>query len=105
LRDLVDFALNPRYAHTMQWPADYWPRNRAPTDEEWEESVAAFRADLARLQGLTRDASIDLLAAVPTGTKTQTYLRTILLAIDHNAYHVGQIVALRRALGIWGENR
>ena len=101
LRDLVDFALNPHYAHTMNWPQDYWPKRAAPLDKEWEESVAAFRADLARLQALTRDASIDLSAPVPTGKTTQTYLRTILLAIDHNAYHVGQIVAVRRALGIW----
>jgi hypothetical protein len=101
LGDLVDFAINPQYAHTMEWPHDYWPQRPAPTDGEWEQSVAAFRADLARLQAIARDASIDLFASVPTGKTTQTYLRTILLAIDHNAYHVGQIVALRRALGIW----
>jgi uncharacterized damage-inducible protein DinB len=101
LRDIVDFAINPHYAHSMNWPQDYWPTSAAPSDQEWENSVAAFRADLARLQAVARDASIDLFAPVPTGKKTQTYLRTILLAMDHNAYHVGQIVAVRRALGIW----
>jgi uncharacterized damage-inducible protein DinB len=99
--DLLDFAINPHYAHAMDWPRDYWPKSAAPTAQEWDESVAAFQSDLARLQTLARDASVDLLAPVPTGKKTQTYLRTILLTLDHNAYHVGQLVAVRRALGIW----
>ena len=101
MRDLVDFARDPRYAHALKWPQDYWPVHLTPTDREWDESVAAFRADLARMQEVARDRTLDLLAAVPTGKPTQTYLRTILLTIDHNAYHVGQIVSLRRALGIW----
>ena len=53
------------------------------------------------MAALARDPSVDLLAPVPTGSPTQTYLRGILLVIDHNAYHVGQLVALRRALGAW----
>jgi hypothetical protein len=101
LRDLADFAADPKYAHTLKWPDDYWPTQANPTDREWDDSVAAFREDLARLQAIARDASVDLFAAVPTGKPTQTHLRNIILAIDHNAYHVGQIVALRRALGIW----
>jgi hypothetical protein len=101
LSDLVDFATNISYAHTLNWPSDYWPPRSAPADSEWEESIARFRADLARLQGLARDTSIELLSPVPTGTPAQTHLRNILLAIDHNAYHVGQLVAVRRALGIW----
>lgn len=102
LRDLVDFATNAEYAHAMKWPDDYWSKKATPSEEEWSDSVAGFRADLAKLQEITRDPTVDLLAPVPCGKKTQTYLRTILLAIDHNAYHVGQIVAVRRALGIWG---
>ena len=101
LRDLVDFAVNPQYVHAMTWPQDYWPPNAAPSGGEWQDSVAAFRADLARLQALVRDPATDLFAPVPTGKKTQTQLRNILLAIDHNAYHVGQIVAVRRAIGAW----
>jgi uncharacterized damage-inducible protein DinB len=101
LHDLVDFAVNPQYAQTMAWPNDYWPRHSGPTGTEWEDSVAAYRADLARLQAVARDPAIDLFARVPTGKPTQTHLRNILLAIDHNAYHVGQLVAVRRALGIW----
>ena len=101
LRDLVDFADNPQYAHTMTWPQDYWPKTAVPSEAEWQASVSAFRADLARLQAIVRDPAIDLLAPVPTGKASQTQLRNILLAIDHHAYHVGQIVAVRRALGAW----
>jgi uncharacterized damage-inducible protein DinB len=101
LDDLVDFAVNPSYAHTRDWPHDYWPKSAVPTEEEWQTSLGAFRAGLARLQALARDASVDLLAPVPTGKASQTQLRNILLAIDHNAYHLGQVVAVRRALGIW----
>ena len=101
LHDLVDFATNPSYAHTLNWPGDYWPPRAAPSEQEWQDSVAAYRAEIARLQAIARDGSIDLLAPVPSGKKTQTQLRNLLLAIDHNAYHVGQIVAVRRALGIW----
>jgi uncharacterized damage-inducible protein DinB len=101
LHDLADFALNPQYAHALKWPEDYWPNSDSPSDREWVESIAGYRAALAQLQSVARDTSIDLFSPVPTGKKTQTYLRTILLAIDHNAYHVGQIVTLRRALGIW----
>lgn len=102
LRDLVEFALDANYEHVRKWPDDYWPADAAPSSREWDDSVAAFRADLARLQAVARDAGVDLIAPVPTGSPAQTYLRTILLAIDHNAYHVGQLVAVRQALGIWG---
>ena len=101
MRDLADFALDPRYEHTRNWPQDYWPAQDKPGEGEWDSSVAAYRADLARLQTLVRDGSVDLLAPVPTGKKTQTHLRNILLAIDHNSYHLGQLVAVRRALGVW----
>ena len=101
LDDLVDFATNPSYKHAMKWPDDYWPRRAAPSDEEWDASIAAFRAGLSRLQAIARDGSIDLASPVPTGKPSQTQLRNLLLAFDHNAYHVGQIVAVRRALGVW----
>jgi uncharacterized damage-inducible protein DinB len=101
LDDLIDFAVNPQYAHTRNWPQDYWPKPAVPTEAEWQVTLSAFRAGLARLQAIARDGSVDLLAPVPTGKPSQTHLRNILLAIDHNAYHLGQIVAVRRALGIW----
>ncbi|MGD9905949.1 MAG: DinB family protein [Vicinamibacterales bacterium] len=100
--DILDFCVNPQYSHDLAWPADYWPAAAAPPDDDaWEASVAACLGARERLQRLARDVE-DLTAAVPTGTPEQTYLRAILLAADHAAYHVGQLVAVRRALGVWG---
>jgi hypothetical protein len=100
--DLVDFCLNPRYEQVLAWPDDYWPRSpEPPSAGAWDASVAEFKADRERLQALVGDAGVDLLAAVPSGTGPQTYLRAILLVVDHNAYHLGQLVAVRRALGCW----
>jgi uncharacterized damage-inducible protein DinB len=100
-KDLVDFCVDAQYEHALKWPDDYWPRDRTPSDAAWHDSVAAIKTDRARLQKLVQDPSIDLFALVPTGKGHQTYLRAIMLVIDHNAYHLGQIVAVRRMLGIW----
>ena len=100
LEDMVDFAVNPRYEHRA-WPHEYWPKQATPSEQEWQDSAVAYGAALSRLQQIARDASVDLLTPVPTGEPTQTHLRNLLLAIDHNAYHVGQLVAVRRALGVW----
>jgi uncharacterized damage-inducible protein DinB len=99
--DLLDFCVNPAYKHSRKWPDDYWPRDPTPTETAWTASIAALKADRARLQQLARNTSLDLFALVPTGKGQQTYLRALLLVIDHNAYHVGQLIAVRRALGIW----
>lgn len=99
--DILDFCLDEAYEHTRQWPDDYWPTNPAPVDAAaWEASIAACLRSRQRLQRLVRDID-DLTARVPTGAANQTYLRAILLAADHMVYHVGQIVAVRRALGVW----
>jgi hypothetical protein len=101
-KDLVDFCVNPHYVHALKWPEDYWPQSPAPPGTTaWNESIADFKADREKLKLLARDAHVDLFAPVPTGKAQQTYLRAILLVADHNAYHLGQLVALRRALGIW----
>jgi hypothetical protein len=101
-QDLLDFCLDPDYAQKLEWPAGYWPTAPAPPDSSaWDKSVAAFRADRERLKQLVSDAGIDLVATVPTGHGKQTFLRAILLVADHNAYHLGQLVAVRRALGAW----
>jgi hypothetical protein len=98
--DILDFCRNPNYRE-LNWPADYWPRSPAPpSTKAWDESVEAFRRDRQALQQLAADASVDLTAAIPHGSG-QTYLREIVLAADHAAYHVGQLVAVRRLLGIW----
>jgi uncharacterized damage-inducible protein DinB len=101
-KDLLDFCVNTKYVHALKWPDDYWPRAAAPASAEaWDKSVADFKSDREKLKSLTRDPGVDLAALVPTGKERQTYLRSILLVVDHNAYHLGQIVALRRALGNW----
>ena len=99
--DILDFCVNAAYAHAMRWPDDYWPRDPAPSGPQaWTDSLASYARGREALKRLAHDAP-DLTAPVPTGTGTQTYLRAILLTADHTAYHVGQIVALRRALGLW----
>jgi uncharacterized damage-inducible protein DinB len=99
-RDILDFCRHPDYVEPS-WPADYWPPTAAPpVSEAWEASVASFRRDRGALQQLTVDPRLDLLATIPHGTG-QTYLREILLVGDHSAYHVGQLVLVRRLLGVW----
>ena len=98
--DILDFCVNPAYKE-MHWPDDYWPTSpEPPTPNAWDDSVAAFRKDLAELQRIAADETMDLTAKIPHGSG-QTYLRELVLVIDHNAYHVGQLVLLRRALGAW----
>jgi hypothetical protein len=98
--DILDFCRNPDYRE-LHWPDDYWPPSEAPpTPGAWDESIASFRRDRAALQALASDTTIDLHAPIPHGSG-QTYLRELLLVADHTAYHVGQLVAVRRALGAW----
>jgi uncharacterized damage-inducible protein DinB len=99
-RDILDFSLNGHYDE-LEWPADYWPKSPEPPDEDaWERSVAAVGEDRGRLQDLVRDSRVDLIAITPHGTD-QTYLRELLLVVDHTAYHMGQLVLVRRLLGAW----
>jgi hypothetical protein len=99
--DILDFSVNPSYVHDRTWPDDYWPQAPAPPDAAaWDASIARYKADLEAVKALVRTQP-DLFALVPTGKDSQTYLRSIFLIADHAAYHVGQIVAVRRALGAW----
>lgn len=99
-QDILGFCQNPAYEE-KKWPDDYWPRDpEPPSASAWDESVAAFRRDREAMKRLATDATIDLAAAIPHGAG-QTYLREILLIIDHNAHHVGQLILLRRLLGAW----
>ena len=101
-KDLLDFCVKARYVHALKWPDDYWPQAAAPPGATaWKKSIAGFKADREALKSLVRDTRVDLFAVVPTGKGPQTYLRAMLLVAEHNAYHLGQLVAVRRALGIW----
>jgi uncharacterized damage-inducible protein DinB len=102
LHDILEFALPGEY-HEMKWPDDYWPKHPAPpSDSAWDDSIASIRQQLAELKRLAEDPSIDLAARVPHATaEHHTYARSVLLVADHNAYHVGQLVLVRRLLGTW----
>jgi uncharacterized damage-inducible protein DinB len=98
--DLLDFCRNPHYEE-IKWPDDYWPTSAAPADEaEWNDTIDAIHRDTKALAEFTKDTSRDLTDKIPHGTG-QTYLRTVLVAVDHMSYHVGQIIAVRRLLGAW----
>ena len=98
--DILEFCRTAKYK-AKQWPNDYWPETLGPRSAaDWTGALAGYRRDRKALQRLAANQSVDLLAAIPHRTG-QTYLREILLVADHNAYHIGQIVALRRRLGIW----
>lgn len=100
-RDLVDFCLDPDYTHDLDWPDDYWPPSpEPPSAQAWEESLSAIRRDRNELKRWTAETEVDLTGEIPWGTG-QTYLRTVLTASDHAAYHTGQIVLIRKLLGSW----
>ena len=98
--DILEFCRNPKHV-SPDFPDGYWPRGDAPPDAgAWDRSADAFRADLRAMQELVADASSDLFAPIPHG-QGQTLLREALLVADHNAYHLGQLVTVRRLLGAW----
>jgi hypothetical protein len=98
--DILDFSRNPKYV-LKKWPEGYWPDSEAPpTPEAWDKSVAAFERDLKEFEALVADPKQDLAEPFAWGTG-QNLLREALLIIDHNGYHLGQLVMLRGELGIW----
>jgi len=100
--DILEFTRHAEH-QSPAWPQGYWPATPAPPDEAaWDKSAEASRKDLRGLCALIEDESKDLLAPIPHGSG-QTILREALLAADHNAYHIGQLVLLRRLLHAWHE--
>jgi hypothetical protein len=98
--DILDFCRNPAYRE-LSWPDEYWPRAAAPPSPgAWDASIEQFRRDRSALEELARDPSVDLEARIPHGSG-QTYLRELLLAADHAAYHIGELIVVRRLLGAW----
>jgi hypothetical protein len=98
--DILEFCRNPKHV-SPEFPKGYWPAGDSPpTSAAWNKSVTAFRADLQAMQDLVADPATDLFARIPHG-QGQTILREALLVADHNAYHLGQLVVVRRLLGAW----
>jgi uncharacterized damage-inducible protein DinB len=98
--DILEFCQNPKYAE-LKWPEDYWPPSAEPRSAAaWDESVRQFTRDREALQLLAMDPQLDLTSRIPHGAG-QTYLRELVLAADHTAYHLGELVVVRRLLGIW----
>jgi len=99
-RDLLEFCTNEHY-HEPKWPDDYWPSSPAPANEnEWRACLEAIHADAAEFARFTVETDVDLTSKIPHGTG-QTYLRTVLVSIDHTSHHLGQIIDARRLLGAW----
>ena len=100
LWDIVEFCRDTRHK-SPAWPDAYWPKEPAPPSADaWEESVKAIRTSLEAMRKLIQDPKQDLFAPLPGGSG-QTLLREVLLAADHNAYHLGQLVSVRKALVAW----
>ncbi len=98
--DILEFSRSSKHA-SPEWPDGYWPQGDAPPSATaWEKSVKQFRADLKAMEALVADPSTDLYAQIAWG-EDQTILREALLVADHNAYHLGELLMLRRLLGAW----
>jgi hypothetical protein len=98
--DILEFSRNPGHV-SPEFPEGYWPKTPAPrTEEEWTDSVWAFRRDLRDMVRLVENGRVDLYAPIPEG-QGKTLLREALILADHNSYHLGQLVDLRRSLGAW----
>jgi hypothetical protein len=101
LHDVWDFTINPSYKYVLEFPAGYWPPTpEPPSDAAWNESLATIRRELDAFKAFVLDPSTDLSAKIPHG-EGQTYVREALIVVDHNSYHIAQIVLTRRLLGVW----
>ncbi len=98
--DILEFSRDAKHK-SPPWPEGYWPKTEAPPNAaSWNNSLRSFRADLKAMAKLVADKKTDLFAKIPHGSG-QTILREALLIADHNSYHLGQMVLLRRLLGTW----
>jgi hypothetical protein len=97
--DILEYSRNRKHV-SPEWPSGYWPDAAPPNSTAWGKSVKSFQKDLKAMQELVANPKTDLYAPLPWGDG-QTVLREALLVADHNAYHLGQLVALRRLLGKW----
>ena len=99
--DILEFSRNKKH-ESPKWPEGHWPKTEAPPNEQaWTKSVEQFESDLRAMKDLVKNPKTDLFAKIPWGDG-QTILREALLVADHNAYHIAQLVDVRRLLGAWG---
>ena len=102
-RDILEFSRNAKHV-SPKFPAGYWPPTATPPQTtSWDQSIAAYQSDHATMVKLVTDPATDLFARIPWG-EGQTILREAMLVADHAAYHVGQLVLLRRLLGNWKDS-
>jgi hypothetical protein len=101
-RDILNFSAPPTGGyHPMQWPDDYWPKSpQPPSAHAWDECIAAIRSDREHFEALIKKADADLFKPFRWGNG-QNLLREALLIADHTAYHLGELIVLRRVLGAW----
>ena len=101
-RDILNFSAPPTGGyHPLQWPEEYWPKSpEPPSAHAWDASIAAIRKDLEHFEALITKPDSDLFKPFRWGDG-QNLLREALLIADHTAYHLGELVVLRRVLGIW----
>jgi hypothetical protein len=99
--DILEFCVNPRHV-SPDFPSGYWPKDDAPAAGAWNRALASFRKDFLAIKELVANPRTDLFTPIPHG-QGQTILREALLVADHNAYHIGQLVTVRRSLGGWPE--
>ncbi len=100
--DILEFSRSSTHV-SPDFPTGYWPKGDAPPDNDaWTKSIKAFRHDLKDMGALVSNPSTDLFARIPHG-EGQTILREALLVADHNAYHLGELVLVRKLLGAWLE--
>ncbi|MGI8745238.1 MAG: DinB family protein [Bryobacteraceae bacterium] len=98
--DILEFMRDAKHV-SPEFPVGYWPTTQAPPDDQaWHQSAEAFRRDMADIVELIGKESTDLFAEIPHG-EGKTILREVLLVADHNAYHLGELIVLRRLLGSW----
>jgi hypothetical protein len=101
--DILEFSRDPKHV-SPDWPSGYWPAvPEPPSAKAWENSLKLFARDLAAMKRLIANPKTNLLARIPHGTG-QTILREALLVADHNAYHLGQVILVRRLLNAWKES-
>jgi len=98
--DILEFCRTSKHT-SPDWPKGYWPKTETPPSAAaWNRSIQQFRQDLKAMQDLVANPKTDLYTRIPWGDG-QTILREALLVADHNAYHLGQLVDVRRLLGTW----